>query len=280
MNLTIRNLRCIKFAMNKSGNILKMESHLGSDGKVTYQLPLSDDLVNINELIGQTICMEFEGQINDIATGEKITKSYNQGYSYKSFITLARCDMCIMKPELCHYYKGTCREPEWGEKHCLQPHIVYLSLTSGAKVGITRKKQVPTRWIDQGASHAVELVEVKDRKTSGEVEVFLKNFISDKTNWRHMLQNKSEDIDLEYLRDEMLGHLETTDFDYEEKETDITYIEYPVTEYPEKVKSLGFDKHPVIEGELKGVKGQYLILDSGVVNMRKHQGYFINFKVL
>lgn len=266
-------------SMKISGNILKLKSQLGTDGKVEYQLPLGDELVSMNELVGQKISMKFDGQINCIATGEKINKTYNQGYSYKAFISLARCDMCIMKPELCHYDKGTCREPKWGEEHCLQPHIVYLSLTSGAKVGITRKKQVPTRWVDQGATQALEIAEVKDRKTSGELEVYLKNYVSDKTNWRHMLQNKSEDIDLEYLRDEMLGHLELTDFEYIEKETDITHIDYPVLEYPEKVKSIGFDKKPLIEGQLQGIKGQYLILDSGVINMRKHQGYFIEFSV-
>lgn len=262
-----------------SGNILKMKVTLNNNGSIDYRLPLGENSIGMNDLVGRKISMKFDGQINCLDTGKAISKSYNQGYSYEAFTRLASCDMCIMKPELCHYDKGTCREPSWGEQHCLKPHIVYLSLTSGAKVGITRKKQVPTRWIDQGAVKAIELVEVKDRLASGKVEVFLKSFIGDKTNWRHMLQNKYEDIDLEYLRDEMLGHLEASGLEYEEKETDEVILEYPVNQYPEKVKSLGFDKLPLVEGILEGIKGQYLILDTGVINMRKHQGYFIDLEV-
>lgn len=257
------------------GNILKMKGSILSGGVVRYDLPIGEDLLHMNDLIGKKISLEYSGIINDIETGEKITKSYNQGYSYKSFLTLAKCDRCIMNPELCHYSKGTCREPKWGEENCFIPHIVYLANTTAPKVGITRESQVPTRWIDQGATQAIEVVRVNSRKESGLVEVFLKNFISDKTNWRKMLQSEGEELDLEYLRDEMLGHLEASGLDYEERDGEVQKIEFPVMTYPKKLVSLGFDKKSHISGVLLGIKGQYLIFDIGVLNIRKHQGYFI-----
>jgi hypothetical protein len=258
------------------GNILKMKSQL-NDGHVQYHLPMGDELVDMNALIGKRIKFSYKGQINCIATGEKISKSYNQGYSYKSFISLARCDMCIMKPETCHFDKGTCREPEWGEKNCFIPHYVYLANTGSVKVGITRYTQTPTRWIDQGAEEALPILEVKDRKTSGLLEVEIKNFVGDKTNWRNMLKGNYPEVDLYAIRDEIFDSIEPIidDFDAEMLEEDLVTINFPIEQAPEKVKSMSFDKLDVIEGVLQGIKGQYLIFDCGVVNMRKHQGYYL-----
>lgn len=264
--------------MIAQGNILKMKGEL-LEGKVQYSLPIGHDLIPMNQFIGQKLSLRFEGDIHCIKTGKKIKKTYHQGYSYEAFVSLPECDLCMMKPELCHYDQGSCRDERWGEKHCLKPHVVYLSLTSAPKVGITRLAQVPIRWIDQGAYEAIELVRVPNRLESGKVEVFLKNFIGDKTNWRKMLKNEREEFDLQLLRDEMLGHLESTSFDYQEQESPIITIDFPVLKYPEKVKSLSFDKIPLIEGTLMGIKGQYLIFDSGVLNMRKHQGYFVSLSI-
>ena len=50
-------------------------------------------------------------------------------------------------------------------------------------------------------------------------------------------------------------------------------IGYPVNAYPEKVKAHNFDKTDTVSGVLQGIKGQYLILDSGVLNVRKFSGY-------
>ncbi|EQC48734.1 DUF2797 domain-containing protein [Bacteriovorax sp. DB6_IX] len=262
--------------MSYKGNIRKMSTEL-VDSKALYHLPMGDDRVDMNALVGQKLKFEFKGQINCIHTGEQIKKSYGQGYSYKSFITLAQCDTCIVKPELCHFHKGTCREPEWGEKNCFIPHYVYLAVSSHVKVGITRHTQIPTRWIDQGASYALPILKVDDRKTSGEIEIEIAKNFSDKTNWRKMLMNEVADEDLESLREQIYDDFADIfdDFDAEDVEEDITHIEYPVLEYPTKVKSLGFDKNPIIEGTLQGIKGQYLIFDTGVVNMRKHAGYHL-----
>jgi hypothetical protein len=188
-----------------------------------------------------------------------------------------------MKPETCHYAAGTCREPQWGETFCFQPHIVYLANSSGVKVGITRKTQLPTRWIDQGAVQALPLFEVDSRYISGLFEVSLANYVSDKTSWQQMLKNNVVSLDLPALRDELLAkraeHLLEIQHQFGEAairylaEAESLQINYPVLEYPAKIKSLSFDKDPCVEGILQGIKGQYLLLDTGVINMRKFAGY-------
>ena len=261
------------------GNILKMKGSLGD--VVNYQLPIGDELLLMNQLLEKKVTLDFVGEINCLDTGKKIKKSYGQGYSYESFMKLACCDVCIVKPELCHFDKGTCREPEWGEKNCFQPHVIYLSDTSSVKVGITRHSQVPTRWIDQGAVRAVPIVQVDNRKISGQVEVELKSMFADKTNWRNMLKGLQADEDLEELKEnvfEEFGDL-FDDMGAEEIENGMTKINYPVVEYPKKITSLGFDKNPKVEGILLGIKGQYLIFDIGVINIRKHQGYKIKISI-
>ncbi len=257
------------------GNISKMQTKLESP--VAYGLPLGEHLIPLNPLIGQKISLKYKGQINDIYDGQPIKKSYGQGFSYKNFITLARCDSCIVKPELCHFEQGTCREPEWGETHCFQPHYVYLANTSGLKVGITRETQIPTRWIDQGASFALPILKVSDRKTSGLIEVEVSKEIDDKTNWRKMLQGKIDDVDLYQERENIFETLSDLldDLEAEDLDEEVVVITYPIESLPEKIKSLGFDKNSLIEGTLIGIKGQYLILDTGVLNIRKHQGYHI-----
>jgi hypothetical protein len=196
---------------------------------------------------------------------------------------LAECDMCIVKPETCHYDAGTCREPEWGLQHCMQPHYVYLANSSGIKVGITRGSQIPTRWIDQGASQALPIFRVASRYQSGLLEVIIKQHVSDRTDWRKMLKGDAEPLDLAAMRDqlaeqcskpvaELQSRFGAENIDFLPAEP-MAEIKYPVEQYPEKVKSLNLDKSPLVEGVLTGIKGQYLILDSGVINIRKYSGY-------
>jgi hypothetical protein len=54
---------------------------------------------------------------------------------------------------------------------------------------------------------------------------------------------------------------------------------FPVQEYPTKVVSFNLDKNPVAQGTLMGIKGQYLILDSGVINLRKYGSYLVSVEV-
>jgi len=183
-----------------------------------------------------------------------------------------------MKPETCHYHLGTCREENWGEKNCFTNHVIYLANSSGVKVGITRKSNIPSRWIDQGAVQALPILEVDSRIKSGQVEVALKDFVADKTNWRKMLKNEVENIDLIQIKNELLPKITQIYTDVGAKELDNTAldIKYPVVEYPSKISSLNFDKTPKISGVLNGIKGQYLILDGGVLNIRKFSSYNID----
>lgn len=259
------------------GNLLKLKTTLNQNNIVEYALPLGNELIPLNPLIGKKIKLEFTGQINCIATGKKIKKSYGQGYSFESYMTLARCDFCIVRPEMCHYAKGTCREPKWGEENCMKPHVVYLANSSGLKVGITRRSQVPTRWMDQGATQAIELFEVKDRLTSGLVEIEIAKSLNDKTNWRKMLSGEVFEVDLIAEKKKILSKYKDlmTKHDVTVMSDEIYQISYPVESVPSKISSLSFDKNPIINELLLGIKGQYLIFESGVINMRKHQGYFL-----
>ena len=262
-----------------AGNLLKMQGELVDP--VCYHLPIGEKLLHLNPLIGKKISFKFNGKINDIYDGKLIKKSYGQGFSYKNFITLARCDSCIVMPHLCHYYEGTCREPDWGEKNCLRPHLVYLANTSGLKVGITGKHKIPTRWIDQGASAALPILEVSDRKNAGLIEVEISKHLSDKTNWKQMLKREALEVDLAEERENVflrLDHL-LDDFEALDLEEQVLTINYPLDISPPKIKSLSFNKNPIIEGMLMGIKGQYLVLDVGVLNIRKHQGYFVELDI-
>ena len=248
-------------------------------GMATYFLPVGGREVAMNPLVGGRIGLRFGGLINDIATGKRIKKSYQNGYSYESMTTLARCDLCMVKPELCHYERGTCREPDWGRANCFVPHTVYLALSSRLKVGITRDSNIPGRWIDQGAIRALPIVGLGDRLGAGLVEVELAREYDDKTDWRKMVRGECEDrdVDLEGLRERIFdGYGDLLD-DMGAEDLDAAPVEigYPVVGAPKAVKSLSLDKEPIVEGRLLGIRGQYLIFEHGVLSVRRHQGYFL-----
>lgn len=260
------------------GKILKMHTQLDAQGLAHYQLPLDGQLLSMNPLVGKQIALKFSGEIYCIHTGKRIKKSFGQGFSYEAYMRLAQCDTCYMKPELCHFGQGTCREPEWGEKNCMIDTIVYVANTGEAKVGLTRHTQVPTRWIDQGAVEALAVAKLKTRKLAGEFENEIRRFLPDRTNWRKMLKNEIDHVDLSAIKEQIFHQCADIldDMEAEEEMAEVTKITYPVLRYPEKIISLDFEKTPSIEGTLIGIKGQYLIFDLGVINMRKYQGYRIS----
>ena len=266
-----------------AGNLRKMRVEEGDP--ILYTLPVGDESVALNPLLGKTIGIRITGNIHCVACGRKTRKSFNQGHCYPCFRDLARCDGCIVRPELCHYHLGTCREPEWGEANCLRSHVVYLANSSGVKVGVTRESQVPIRWIDQGAVEALPIARVATRRLSGLMEVTFKEHVSDRTDWRRMLKGEPDSVDLKARRDvlftqcdEALSNL-TDEHDHADPEriadAECRAFRYPVLEYPAKVTAINLDKTPQMEGTLLGIKGQYLILDSGVLNVRKYGGYEI-----
>ena len=268
-----------------SGILRKMRAELGTENnpdEVSYFLPLGQKELPLNKYIGKYLKLEFLGGIICKNCRKTTKKSFSQGFCFPCMRKLAKCDMCILKPETCHFHEGTCREPEWGERNCFVPHFVYLSNTSGLKVGITRHTQIPTRWIDQGATQATIIFKVESRRQSGYVESAFKTLVADKTNWRTMLKENQPDMDLLATGDELkaefrekintLSDIIPADA-IEDQSNDITRIRYPVLEFPKTIKSHNLDKHPVVEGTLVGIKGQYLIFDTGVINIRKFSSY-------
>lgn len=264
-----------------AGALAKMTAQLAQP--IEYALPLGEESVPLNGFLGQLVQLRYLGQIYCTHCGRKTSKSFNQGYCYPCFKSLAQCDLCIMSPEKCHYDQGTCREPSWGETFCMTDHIVYLANSSAPKVGITRASQVPTRWIDQGAVQALPIMAVGTRQQSGFVEDCLRQHIADKTNWRNMLKGVTQEVDLVTLADELLDKTSAEITELQQRfglqaiqrleSAQVQELVYPVLEYPTKVKTHNFDKTPVVEGTLLGIKGQYWILDTGVINIRKFTAY-------
>lgn len=262
--------------MEIRGRILKMKTELKSP--VQYHLPMDEQLLGMNQWIGKHIQFRFNGEIYCLDCGARTKRSFNQGFCYPCFQNSPMSAECIIKPELCRAHLGEGRDMEWEREHHLKDHYVYLAVSSGIKVGITRDTQVPTRWIDQGASYAVPIAKTPNRYLCGMIEVSLKEYLSDRTAWKRMLKNEIAHVDLTEKRTEIIKLVPEEYQEYMLTEEEILNIEYPVNEYPTKVKSLSFDKTPVIEGRLMGIKGQYLLFEDGqVLNMRKHQAYLLEF---
>lgn len=264
-----------------TGTLRKMAVTPGTPAQ--YQLRLDEQRIPLNPLLGRPIRLRHTGAIHCLACGRKTRKSFSQGYCYPCFTQRPECDRCIMAPELCHYHAGTCRDAAWGERHCMTDHLVYLANSSGVKVGITRAAQAPTRWLDQGAVQALPILRVATRQQSGLVEALLREQVSDRTQWQRMLKGPAPSQDLAAVRDQLLAHCAVGLRALQQRfglqaiqpitAAETLTIDYPVLNYPLKVSALNLDKTPTIEGTLQGIKGQYLILDTGVINIRKYGAY-------
>ena len=269
--------------MKLQGNLHKM--HTEASCPVTYRLELGGQSVTLNDWLGRQVKIEYLHQIECIHCGRLTKKSFSQGFCYPCFSRLAQCDMCILSPEKCHYHLGTCREPDWAQMNCMRPHVIYLSNTSGVKIGLTRENQVPTRWIDQGAIQALPILQVSKRYHAGLVEHAFKAHLADKTNWRNMLKHQVSTMDLYSvyetywpevkagLDDELLSDVAEV-----ARPDGAIEFEYPALNYPVKIVSFNLDKNPLARGRLEAIKGQYLILDSGVINIRKYGGYLVSLE--
>lgn len=272
--------------MNKiTGTLRKMASEWATP--IRYYLRLGDARILLNDLLAKRISLKFTGKMHCIQCGRSITKTFNQGFCYPCNRLLAECDFCHIHPERCHAEAGTCDPKQWWHKHCVETHLIYLANTAALKVGITRHNQIPTRWIDQGAVAAMPIINVKNRYQAGQIEVALKQFISDRTDWRKMLRNEIADADLSVERARLLKTAEgvlqkvcqlfaAEDIEFIEQ-PELWQLHYPVQAYPEKVTTLSFDKTPEVCGNLVGIKGQYLLFEHGVINMRKFGGYELEF---
>ena len=255
-----------------SGNLRKMQTELADVAQ--YTLMLDGVSIDMNAKIGTDIKLSFDGTINCIACDRITKKSFGQGFCFPCFRSAPEASECIIRPELCRAHEGEARDMAWAEKHCLVEQIVYLARSSAVKVGITRASQMPTRWIDQGATDAIVFARVPNRYTAGLVEVAMKEHLTDRTNWQRMLKNEVIDADLVAIKKTLTESLDTELRAYVDDDDTVCSINYPVEQYPKKVKSVGFDKQAEIEGCLAGIKGQYLIFDDNrVLNIRKHNGY-------
>lgn len=273
--------------MQIKGELRKMPVHLNHDNLVEYQLLFyhtnqkTELSVLANDFIGSQITFKFTGNIYCISCGIKTVSSFNQGFCYNCFKNSPESAECIIRPELCRAHEGIGRDVAWEQINHNQPHIVYLAATDAIKVGITRKTNIPARWIDQGASEAIILAETPNRYEAGIIEVALKSTFVDKTNWRTMLTNQIDtSIDLESKKWELEEILPNDISQYISDEDQLTPINYPVIQFPEKVSSVNLEKQPEITGKLMGIKGQYFLFENGkVMNIRRHTGYEVEFIV-
>jgi hypothetical protein len=254
--------------------------HTKYEETVQYFLPTHPEVVCLNDFIGKEIELHWTGTITCRTCAKKTKKSFGEGFCFSCFSNSAEASPCILHPELCEAHLGKGRDIEYEIKNHLQPHYVYLAATDIVKVGVTRVTQIPTRWIDQGANKAILLAEVPNRYLAGVIEVALKDFYADKTNWQNMLRDIQDDsIDLIEEKWQVCDELPADLAQYWLENDEILNFNYPVVTYPSKVQSMTFDKEARITGRLSGIRGQYLYFDDQkVINLRRHTGYEIEFK--
>jgi hypothetical protein len=254
------------------GVISKMETEPGTP--VTYRLPVGEHRVGMNSLLGKELTLTWLGKIHCLKCGRVTKKSFGQGYCYPCFISIGETEECVLRPELCRAHEGIARDMDFARTYCLQEHFVYLALSSEIKVGVTRKSQIPYRWIDQGASRAIKLAKTPNRYLAGLIEVALKRYLTDKTNWRNMLMNKIAEHESLLEKKASIALMVPDDLkEYLCSDDTIVELVYPYISIPQKVTSIDLEKEPA-KGTLTGIKGQYLIFDDGkVINVRKYGGY-------
>lgn len=264
--------------MHYEGVLTKMLTENGSP--IQYYLVFENDFLNVNQLLDREISLNFlKYECLNCGLQKKI---YRQGYCYDCFFTIPQAAAWIINPELSKAHLNIeDRDLTYEKAVQLTPHIVYLANSSNVKVGVTRKTQLPTRWIDQGAHEALEIVEVPNRYLAGITEVALKPHVSDKTNWRAMLKNEIKDLDLLELRDQLKQYLPQEVMPYFIENNSETHLDFPVLQFPTQLKGLNFIKTPFYQGILKGIKGQYLIFKDGtVLNIRGNEGMVVRISVL
>jgi len=256
-----------------------MESELSFP--VNYYIKQEDKRYCVNDWLNKEIEIIYHHKINCLYCSKPTNKSFFQGFCYPCFISLPQADASVINPELCRAHEGISRDMEWAKENCLIDHHVYLSLTSGLKVGVTRETQIPTRWIDQGAEFAIKLAKTPYRQLAGLIEVELKPYVSDKTSWQRMLKGKfTNDVDLVEEKEKLIEYLPEELQYYINDDDEIIEINFPVLSYPEKVKSINLDKIDSYKGILTGIKGQYLMFNDGqVFNIRKHGGYKVTINI-
>jgi len=264
--------------MKVSGQLRKM-THEDAD-PVEYSLSLDEQPVPVNPAIGRDVVLKFLNKITCIECGRSIKKTYDQGYCFPCARDLPENAMCAVRPEKCEHEFGNEQDRKFFKKYCKVDHLVYLSLTSGVKVGVTRHWNIPSRWIDQGAVQGLVIARTPERKLSGLIEVALAEHMADKTNWRKMLKGETDPVDLRESREQVKAWVPADLMSYFLEDEAVQELHYPVEAVPPKIVSHNLDKEPQLRGRLTGIKGQYLIFEQRVINMRKYAGYHVDFETL
>ena len=261
-----------------SGVLKKMYTEI--DNEVKYYLDFKDHIINFNQCLEKKISLKLIG-FQCLSCHEEI-EVFRQGFCKKCFFKSPLAGEWILKPELSKAHLDIeDRNLDFERKIQLQPHIVYFAISSHIKVGVTRKSQLITRWIDQGADRALALFEFPNRFLAGNCEVILKKNFSDKTNWRKMLSSVSDQsINFKEAEKFVDNNIEDNIKAYLLQPKIYKEINFPVTKYPEKVYSLNLRKEKLYSGKLKGIKGQYLIFeDSTVFNIRSNEGLRVEINI-
>ncbi|WP_300673790.1 DUF2797 domain-containing protein [Soonwooa sp.] len=260
-----------------SGQILKMSSQLAEP--IQYFLNLNDDLISMNQIFGKELRIKHIGyQCVNCGSDEKI---YRMGFCKKCFFESPYASDTIIRPELSTAHLGVAeRDLEVEKSIQLVPHVVYLSYTGDVKVGVTRETQVPTRWIDQGATFALPIARTENRYEAGMIEVALKEHIADKTNYKKMLMSEvTDDLDLKEFRDKISEFFPNDFKQFASADEETVKLDYPYTPSG-KVNVFTLDKQPEFTGVLKGIKGQYLQFEGDYfINVRGHEGYVIELEI-
>lgn len=262
--------------MKFQGQILKMCTQNGKP--IQYYLNLSQDILNMNQLIGKKLKWKMVGyQCVNCGNDEKI---YRMGFCKKCFFESPYASETIIRPELSTAHLGIGeRDLAVEESIQLAPHIVYLAYTGDVKVGVTRESQIPTRWIDQGATFALTIAKTDNRYEAGMIEVAMKEHLADKTNWRKMLEDDFEDdLDLADFREKIKDYFPEDFKNFYSSENEMVRLDFPY-EAPEKISTISLDKSPKFEGVLRGIKGQYLSFEGGTFfNVRAHEGFVVELE--
>ncbi len=259
------------------GQILKMITQIGNP--IQYYLSLSNDLLSVNQLLNRKIKIKHVGyQCVNCGSEEKI---YRMGFCKKCFFESPYASETIIRPELSRAHLGEEeRDLEVEKQIQLQPHIVYLAYTGDVKVGVTRVSQIPTRWIDQGATFALPIAKTENRYEAGMIEVALKEHLPDKTNYKKMLEDDFEgELDLADFRNRIQQYFPENFENFYRENEEIIRLDYPY-ENNGKITAFTLDKYPEFERILTGIKGQYICFDDGkVMNVRSHEGYVIEMEI-
>lgn len=265
--------------MQLISTLSKMPAYV--NGKVHYLLKTDNDFVKINDHIGKELGIEFINEKYCASCGNQFENLYRMGFCKNCFFTSPEAGESIIRPELSRAHLGEeDRDLAFEKGYQLQPHVVYLANSGGLKVGVTRGQQVPTRWIDQGASQAIVLAKTSNRYEAGMIEVDMKNHVADKTAWQRMLKNEDADIDLVAEKKRLADLLSEEYRHFISDEDELYNLDFPVEHYPTKVKAINLDKNKEVKAKLQGVRGQYLIFEGGgVLNLRGHTGYRVKISL-